>query len=108
MEQQQSPDQDDSCENFGLLIPALITLSGKGRGSPPAPQESKKLCYFLPQAGTMLMRTQSSLYQSWDTWLIQHRAPHTTNLGEGSQDTGHTLTLTHSPTNQAGSHSPKV
>lgn len=56
----------------------------------------------------MLMRTQSFLYQSWDTWLIQHRAPHTSNLGEGSQDTGHTLTLTHSSTNQAGSHSPRV
>lgn len=78
MVQQLPPYQHDSCQNSDLLIPLnLPTLrhwKGEGIPSPRGLRESEKLCYFTCQAGTMLTRTQSSVFQTKMGYLA-HPAP---------------------------------
>lgn len=74
--QQWPPDQDDSCQNFGLLIPLnLPTLRHwKGEGIPSSRGlwESEKPCDFThhKQAPCSLGLSLPCIKQRRDTWLI--------------------------------------
>lgn len=76
MAQQWPPDQDDSCQNFGLLIPLnLPTLRHwKGEGIPSSRGlwESEKPCDFThhKQAPCSLGLSLPCIKQRRDTWLI--------------------------------------
>lgn len=111
--QQRPPDQDDSCQNCGLLIltdlPTVRHWKGEGTLFPRKPQKSEKLCYFTGQAGPMLSRAQSSVYQTKMGYLA-HLAPSPAHpirerLGHRTHPDTHPLSI--SPA-QAGSHSPGV